>query len=273
MTTKIVVTDTALREFLNEIMGNKDVRSDYDVKMPVNVNDVVDPSAELTDPTNPDHKPHSPVELQNAVKTMSDDLTVDDIPVVYDTLKQALKNNIKKSRQQSMEKKHDKSSKFEESLRRQIRRLVIETMLHNEVEEPVQADDDENEHEEPHRKNNVAVDGGKTLHDIAHEMQISVAGAKRLEREGQLKSQWVAKQDPELFEEFLLDQAHEYIEDKLVKSGELSKEDVDFLYKHPEVVAELPNFRESFLHRTIHKYIKSGKDLTASDIGLSDEQV
>ena len=57
----------------------------------VKVNPVVDPSAAITDPANPDYKPQSRQELQIAFNALIDDLTDDNIPDIYDSLNHPFK--------------------------------------------------------------------------------------------------------------------------------------------------------------------------------------
>jgi len=261
----IIVTEKAIRELVVETLRGSNVRSDYDdnKQTPVVVNDVVDPSASVTDPSNNNSLPHSPAELQVAILALSKDLTSDDIPVVYDTLKKALEINLQNKRQVTMSDEKEKTRRFEEALRKQIRRMLVEIYMQEAPIDPADlaADEEELEYIQSRKNNTVSDVGGKTLSDISKELKISVAGAKRLEREALLKSQWVAKQDPAKFEVFIKQTIDDYIDQKLAGSGNISREDVEFLRAHPEEVAELPNFRDRFLHRAIHKKIKAGENL------------
>lgn len=91
---KVVVTERALRELIVEALDS----SSYipDPKM-VKVNDVVDPSAADTDPMNADYKPQDNVELDVAFKRMTQGMSDDDAPKIFDVLKGALDGKDKKS--------------------------------------------------------------------------------------------------------------------------------------------------------------------------------
>lgn len=91
---KVVVTEQALRELIVEALDS----SSYipEPKM-VKVNDVVDPSAADTDPMNPDYKPQDNVELDVAFKRMTQGMSDDDAPKVFDVLKGALDGKDDKS--------------------------------------------------------------------------------------------------------------------------------------------------------------------------------
>jgi len=90
----------------------------------VKVNPVVDPSAAITDPANPDYKPQSRQELQIAFNALIDDLTDDNIPDIYDSLKDVLSKREDEKGKEQMKKSNDK---VEETIRLMIRKLLTES--------------------------------------------------------------------------------------------------------------------------------------------------
>lgn len=116
--------------------------------------------------------------------------------------------------------------------------------------------------EGPKKKSRKKVDGGvgegehgEQLADIAKEMGISPSGVRRLLDTGLSKLGYMSELGPQEAGELVLDAADEYIQ-MLMKSGELDKDDVNFLYKHIDMVAELDGFRE-FLHKHIRNSMKA----------------
>lgn len=98
----------------------------------VKVNPVVDPSAALTDPANADYKPQSRKELQISLGALIDDLTDENIPGVYDTLKQALSKSEEEEGKEQMKKSNDR---VEETIRQAVRQILIESGLFKEYYE------------------------------------------------------------------------------------------------------------------------------------------
>ena len=114
----------------------------------------------------------------------------------------------------------------------------------------------------PEKKSRKKMDGGvgegehgDKLADIAKELGISPAGVRRLMDTGLAKAAYMSELGPQETQEVVLDAADEYIQ-QLAKSGELDKADVNFLYKHIDMVAELDGFRE-FLHKHVRNSMKA----------------
>jgi hypothetical protein len=84
---KVVVTDRALRELIAETLDSSAYVPEPDL---VNVNDVVDPSAADTDPSDPNYKPQNSTELGVAIKRMTTGMDSEQAPRVFDVLKGAL---------------------------------------------------------------------------------------------------------------------------------------------------------------------------------------
>jgi hypothetical protein len=96
---------------------------------------------------------------------------------------------------------------------------------------------------------------GAQLADIAKEMGISPSGVRRLMDTGLAKVAYMSDLGPTEAGELVLDAADEYIQ-QLARSGELDKDDINFLYKHIDMVAELDGFRE-FLHKHVRNSMKA----------------
>lgn len=95
---------------------------------------------------------------------------------------------------------------------------------------------------------------GKGFEEIATELGFSPAGIKRLEHVALAKLQYMLELGPQETSELVLDAVDDYIT-KLAKSGEISEEEVNYLYQNGDIVAELEGFRE-FLHAVIRKEMK-----------------
>lgn len=134
-------------------------------------------------------------------------------------------------------------------------------------DDPADADDDmSDDSAEPSRTyKSTAIGGmsdvqGASFQDIAKDLGFSVAGAKQAVDKALLKAQWLAKLEgeaPEELEIITLTSMNDYIK-FLAKSGELSSADVQLMKDHPDIVRELPNFRE-FLDKAIRKARKGGQ--------------
>lgn len=114
----------------------------------------------------------------------------------------------------------------------------------------------------PEKKSRKKRDGGvgegehgDQLADIAKELGISPSGVRRLMDTGLAKAAYMSELGPQEAQEMVLDAADEYIQ-HLAKTGDLEKDDVSFLYKHIDMVAELDGFRE-FLHKHVRNSMKA----------------
>jgi len=135
----VTVSEEALRELVREVLDNKDlgrVRLDEETnEEPVKVNDVVDPSAALTDPGNPNYKPNNRVELQVAVKALSDDLPAEKVSDVYEKLVGALKVSQEKD-EDGKNKMKTKDTQAESIVRQAIRKHLEEAEVKTEAYPP-----------------------------------------------------------------------------------------------------------------------------------------
>jgi len=95
----------------------------------INVNPVVDPSAAVTDPANPNFKPSSKAELIVALQAMVQQLPDENISDVYDSIKGSM---IPK--QDQGEEKMDKGTKAEQVIRLAVRKIISEISKKKEEE-------------------------------------------------------------------------------------------------------------------------------------------
>ncbi len=87
----------------------------------VKVNPVVDPSAAVTDPSNPDYKPNTKQELQVALTAMIDNMSDDVVPSLFDSIKNAMQAQEDDKGKDQMAKSN---AKIEETIRLAIRSLL-----------------------------------------------------------------------------------------------------------------------------------------------------
>jgi len=277
--TKVTVSEDALRELVREALdGNEFEPIKFDV---VNVNQVVDPSASVTDPLNPDFTPQTKPELDVAMHQLVKDVTIDKVPSTYKAFKAVIdadEEETMKKDEEEMKKQEDGGQKnVEEAVRKAVRTMLSEitprfdtSYSGTEYGSSYDDDDDEEEKErdeKPGRKRkaykpgalgNMADVDGATFDELAKEMGLSVAGAKRAVDMALEKARWMATQvDPDELEILILTTMKDYI-DLLSKSGELSPADVALMKDHPEIVRELDGFRE-FLHNSLRRARKGGE--------------
>lgn len=275
--TKVVVTDKALRELVNELIGPRSAGpshlSDGSGTLgsptvpddePVNVNATVDPSAAQTDPINPDFSPQNKLEFDIAVKNLVKCLPDEKMSSLYRDIKSVvykageetpegdhgMKNDDENSRSELLKK-------AEETVRREVKKILNEA---NMVQAP--ADEyytDEEEDDGKKRKFSSMADvEGATFEEIAAELGFSVAGAKQAVDKALQKAQFIAATDPDDMEIMVLNAMNDYI-GTLARTQELSPSDVKLMKDHPEIVRELDGFRE-FLANVIRRARrKSGK--------------
>ena len=94
----------------------------------VKVNPVVDPSAALTDPANPDFKPTDRAELKAALSAIISDISDDSVPGVYDSIKNAIDvpdTDDKGDKEMS-------NTKVEAVVRAAVRKLLRENYINEE---------------------------------------------------------------------------------------------------------------------------------------------
>jgi hypothetical protein len=124
---KIVVKEQAIRQFLREAMfstGNVENGDVYDPASPspVSVSDVVDPSAAMTDPSNPNYVPQSKAELKNALTALVASVPEDKVADTYKTVK----DSIAAFDAEEDEKMNRKDTKLEAIIRLNVRKMLRE---------------------------------------------------------------------------------------------------------------------------------------------------
>lgn len=296
MHNKIIVSERALREFIADALSGNN---------PVKVDNVVDPSASLTDPGNTGHKPDNRVELQTMLKTLTDDVPPEDVKDTYEKVVAALKSPDKKDDGvKQMNKRKD--TKVEALVRAQVRQYLQEHKLFEAFPLPPKKVKDLGpivgdlppvtkipagvhggeyerrfektkrdlkqalksapiedlgiapEEDEKRKFNTMSDVGGSSFQDIADALGFSVAGAKQAVDKTLKKMQWIGRmqeESPEDYEILVLTTMSNYIK-KLNKTGELTPADVELMRAHPNLVQELPGFREE-LGKAIRKARKA----------------
>ena len=115
---KHFINESELRLLTKVLLENKFTGSQI-----IKVNPVVDQSAAITDPSNPDYKPNSKQELQVALTAMVNNSSDDKVSNIYDVLKQAFQSQ-EQEEDKEKERMTKNNDKIEESIRITIRRLL-----------------------------------------------------------------------------------------------------------------------------------------------------
>lgn len=311
---QVTVNEDALRDLVREALdgghlGNLTMPEEEE---PVNVNPVVDPSACVTDPINPNFVPQTKPELDIALKQLTKDVPVDNVPRFYRAVHAVLDSEKLDDKEDEEMKKAAQggTTQVEEAVRLAIRKMLQEAELPPVKKIPMgvhgaeymrrmektrtdlakslksKQTDTELEPESPEdgplpdqagkRKaykatavGGTADVGGASFQDIATELGLSVAGAKRAVDQALAKAQWMAQDiDPDDLEILVLQSMNKYI-DMLQKTGELSAADVQLMKDHPDIVRDLDGFRE-FLDGELKGARKGGQKLY-DPIGESKE--
>ena len=92
-----IFKESKIREAIKTLFENNGIASDV-----IKVNSVVDTSAIVTDPSNIDYKPNSKAEFQVAITTIIDDLSDEEIPNVYDIVKNTLEKRTEEEGKKKM---------------------------------------------------------------------------------------------------------------------------------------------------------------------------
>ena len=284
---KYIINKEALTKRIREMMVSPGIgwQSTGDISIsPASVSSVVDISAALTNPGNPNFKPQNRKELQIAICSMIDSISDDGAKEFYD----AFNNVVKKTKEtEDIHMKDDK--KVEESIRLIIRKLLIgeaelppvkkipigthggewmkayekrrkdleKTLtsmnVDTDAEEMDRADAPATGRE---RKNVMQTDvGGASFKQIAKELgYASESGAKQAAEKAMEKVRFGSSMDPDQLQIVVLTAMSDYV-DFLNKSGELTPADVQLMKDHPDIVSELDGFRE-FLYKYVNREMK-----------------
>lgn len=189
------ITEKVLRELVIEALDDSMAGSIYAPEKDPNepaggakVNAVVDPSAMLTDPMNPDHKPQNAVELGVAVKQLTDNMPDEQASRVYDTVKSSLDDQKKsdeldaadpdnETKEDEMDNSaHGTTSGTKSGTTAEARvRMTVRQLLREEWN----AEDEPDEDELPKSSEVDSDDDERSFDEIAQELGMSVAGAKQ----------------------------------------------------------------------------------------------
>lgn len=268
---RVTVTERAVRALVREALGG--IPLGDDVEDPVEVNDVVDPSAAQTDPTNDKFVPQTRAELEVAVGAVARDLPVDKIPSVYAAVKSAAIAKPEEKEGGNVEKQEQpkNADNVEEAVRQAVKRVLSEVIPPVAVD-PADVDADEEEAEianQNYRRGaykDTALGSmhdveGSTFDDIAKEFGFAVSGAKQFVDKTLQKAQWIGafykdpERDPDELEIVVLNAMNDYI-DMLARTGELTPADVQLMKDHPDIIRELDGFRE-YLSNVIRRIRKA----------------
>lgn len=95
MSTRVVISDKALREMVREALDGQGW-SGTDNADPVNVNAITDPSSAVVDPVNPNFTPQDKTEFGVAMQQLVKNLPDTDMPTVFNAVKTALDRRSEK---------------------------------------------------------------------------------------------------------------------------------------------------------------------------------
>lgn len=256
----VKITKSAIKELIKELfdqdIANKPGENKKDID-PVNVNDIVDPSASLTNPDNKRYVPNNAAEFQVAINALSSDLPDEKFADLYKRVKGAMvdlekeENSSLMTRGEKKVKSRNKDTKTEAIVRANVRRMLRETGLTQgrPMKSGGRSKGDSSERE--------LEDKEYTFEEIAEEEGFaSASGAKQAVERAVEKAQWIASMQlgsPEEIDKIVLQALGDYIK-YLNSSQVLSSADVKMLKDHPSVVVELEGFREH-----LDKYIKRAR--------------
>lgn len=130
---QITVSEEALRELAKETLdgghlGDLTVPEDEE---PANVNPVVDPSASVTDPINPNFVPQTKPELDVALHQLTKEVPIDNVPKFYKAVRAELDAEQDKAEKEEEMKRaaQDDADHVEEAVRRAVRKTLGEKRL------------------------------------------------------------------------------------------------------------------------------------------------
>jgi hypothetical protein len=277
---KVVVSKKAVREYIKEMISTPSMgwQSTGDLSTaPVGVSAVVDPSAAVTDPSNPNFKPKNRVELKAALSSMIDDISDDDAADFYSSLQDA--------KETKEEDEMTKGNKVEETVRLAVRKMLSEMGPYRDTgmsysgpgtgsrsapegfdscEECDGEGELDNGNSCPACKGKGYVKSSKRgyktgeaeFDKIAGELGFSGApGARQAMERALSKMKYRMELPPDELEIVTLTAMNDYIE-MLKKSGELTAADVQLMKDHPNIVTGLDGFRE-FLDKALTKAQKA----------------
>lgn len=284
---KVIVTKDAIRQYIREMFESPGIgwqSTGSTSTFPVGISPIVDPSAAVTDPGNPNFKPQNRKELQTAISTMIDDISDDEASEFYDSLKHSVNDQKEED-----EKKMKRQNTAESIIRNSIRKILAEadlppvkkipfgvhggeylkrqkkkeddvrkTLLRMKDDEETAGGAGDSGAPAPGRarKNVMQTDvGGASFDEIAKELGYAgPPGARQAVEKALEKVKFLGAMDPDDLQILTLNAMTDYV-DELQSSGELTPADVQLLKDHPNIVGELDGFRE-YLNSYIKKSMK-----------------
>ena len=272
----IIVKEKAIRQLIKEAMfstGNVESGDVYDpASSPVSISDVVDPSAVVTDPDNPNYTPQNKSELQMSLNALVANVADDKVADIYNAVKDTVSSMTKKKVEDDMGMN---DTKVEALIRYQVRKMLREAAGgHTQglsssglagamgsargrttcedcdgigtdpaTGAECKACEGSGEIEAAGKKYDTVSDvGGATLQDIAKGIGQKSAGkindmidsamAKVKDRIEYLPDNVINKIYGEVMKAY-----DEYVQE-IIESGELTPADIKFLADHPDVAYE-----------------------------------
>lgn len=262
---KVTVTKDVIVQMVREALDGEQNEGH------VEVNPVVDPSAAVTQPVNPNFTPQNRVELGVALKNIAKAIPNDNVPALYKNIKAVVDDvpEIADEQEKAMKKANDKTIKATEDgnkVEAYVRKMVKDALSEAEWRDPADVQADAEEAETGAAGNRKAYKstaiggmhdvGGASFDAIAKELGFSVAGAKQAVDKALLKARYFAEMDEDDRDIFVLEAMKDYI-DTLNKTGELTPADVQLMHDHPDIVRDLEGFRE-FLDKQFRRARRAG---------------
>ncbi len=184
MQQNVIVSEGAIRDLIKEVLHS---RSSNSSKEPVKVNNVVDPSAILTNPGNPSYKPDSFEELTIALSSMKDEIPQEKIPDVYQKMMGVIQHLNDKKGDKKMNRK---DTKVESLVRSRIRKMIRENRsLFEALPTPARRPGRPKKEDGAEKKEYISAgdESEMALSDIAKALGKSTSGVWRDDREGRKK--------------------------------------------------------------------------------------
>ncbi len=250
---QVIVNEKAIRDLLREALGRMDPSQKSTT--PAKVSSVVDKSAILTNPGNPNYRPDSYEELQVAFSHLLDDVPQDKIPDTYTRIAGMVQDLKDEKGNKSMKKNN---SKVEAIVRAQVRKIIREnrTLLEMLPGEAMRRGG--RAAGSSHGEYMTVDDEGMGISDIAKKLGKSVGGVHRDITKGMEKFQkasWLYATSPAEMNEFKL-AGREFINrlesealklwdaDPMKEGGDsfIKPEDAVMLAADPEVIKGIDNF-------------------------------
>jgi hypothetical protein len=278
MSTKITVTESAIRQLINNLLEGRDTPAVVAEPPTIPVNPALDPMVRMTgmakEPINPMFSPTDKIEFQASVKNLVHNLPDEDLPDLFYAIKDAINAEEDKKDKEKQEENGDsmtlKDSRME-SLRLGIRKVIQEARPEHHMDPSDIDADEEAEELAAQKKYEMTADvGGSTFDEIAIAMGFAnPIGAKGAVDKALKKMKFLMTLPEEERNELVLSAMDKYIK-VLQKKGSLKADDVQLLKDHPEIVQELDGFRE-FMRNHIHKGMRDAgghdEDLDEDDHG------